>query len=392
MPNHGLRTMLLTIGFLVGLVLVFQAIGFSESTRGGHEPAHSLTAAGAWTIFTFEDVEDARAIGRQQQASFGEAWCGMVEERAEGRDTGPAGSSSNTVATLWFPPTNIEEGGVSFNTPVNAIAFDYWINSELVGPTALFFDSSGTVIARLGLNAIESTSSQVSHSGEQAGGARDMQSALFVAPPGLRIARMDFEGARAVVGHFTLDNFAVLDLDLIFADGFEIGSTGNWDLTVSPTMTPTPHPPTCDDLIVGEIDWDNVDGIVIEPVINAHPTALLVHKRTDLDWTYFFPMDPTLRWAYFEKSGGSVIPYGARRPPIGRAIDIPFQPGESAPFRADWHVNDDGFYPGVIEIRFRFEYTGGGPTCEYVRTIEGEYTPTNTPTTTPTLTPTPDFG
>ena len=292
---------------------------------------------------------------------------------------------------------SFEEGGVSFNTPVNAIAFDYWMDPELIGPTALFFDSSGTVIARLGLDSIESTSSQVSHSGEHAEGTRDMQSALFVAPPGLRIARMDFEGAGAVVGHFTLDNFAVLDLDLIFADGFEIGSTGNWDLTVNPTMTPTPHPPTCDDIIVGEIEWYSVYGygIKIEPVTNTHPSVQLMHKRTDLDWTCIFSSGNSLREAYFGTGGGLVFPYDHYQPPIGRSIDIPFDPGGSAPFVANWHTWNGGFFPGVIEVRFRFEYTGGGPTCEYVRTIEGEYTPTNTPTMTPTIsltmTPTPDF-
>ena len=81
-----------------------------------------------------------------------------------------------------------------------------------------------------------------------------MQRALVVAPPGLWIARMEFEGAGAVAGYFALDNFAVLNLELIFADGFEAGSTERWSLTVNPHMTPTPLPPTCDDIIVGDID------------------------------------------------------------------------------------------------------------------------------------------
>lgn len=400
MPNHGVRTMLLTIGFLVGLVVVFQAIGFSDSPEGDTEFTPSLTAAGAWTIFTFEDVGDARAVGRQRQSMFGEAWYGMVETEVENLGTRAARPPTNTVAKLWFPPANPHEGGVSFETPVHAIAFDYRMDSALDGPTAVFLDPSGIVIARLRLDASDSTVHQSSESREHPEGIHGMQRALFVAPPGLWIARMEFEGAGAVVGHFALDNFAVLDLELIFADGFETGSTDRWDLAVSPSMTPTPHPPSCDDIIIGDIDWDGDYGIKIEPVANTHPTAQLMHKRTDLDWAYSYQSGNSLREAYFAHPGGSVFPYDHYQAPISRNIDIPFQPGQSSSFRANWHsfTFGGGFYPGIIEIRFRFEYPGGGPTCEYTRSIKGQYTPTNTPTITPTMTaaakptrtPTPD--
>ncbi len=384
--------MLLTIGFLVGTALVFQAIGFPDSPEGGNESTRSLTAAGVWTIFTFEDVGDARAVGRQRQAMFGEAWYGMVEEGVESRGTGAARPVTNTVAKLWFPPTNPEEGGVSLDTPVNAIAFDYWMDPALDGPTALFLDPSGIVIARLRLDASDSTFDQSSQSREQPENAHGMQRALVVAPLGRWIARIEFEGAEAVVGHFALDNFAVLDLELIFADDFETGSTERWSLTVNPEMTPTPHPPTCDDIIVGDIAWDGDYGIKIEPVTNTHPKAQLMHKRTGLDWAWIYCFGNFLRAAYFATPGGSVLPIGYYQPPTGRSIDIPFEPGESAPFLADWHPFYGGFYPGLIEIRFRFEYADGGPTCEFTRTIQGLYTPTITPTSTPTKTPTPDFG
>jgi len=395
MPNHGVRTTLLTIGFLVGLALVFQAIGFTDSPEGGNESTHSLTAEGVWTIFTFEDVGDARAVGRQRQAMFGEAWYGMVDAEVESPGTGAARPSTNTVAELRFPPTNSEEGGVSFDIPVNAVAFDYWMDPALDGPTALFLDPSGIVIARQKLDASNSTFDRASQSREHPESARGMQRALFFAPPGTWIAKMEFEGAAAVVGHFALDNFAVLDLELIFADGFETGSTERWSLTVNPYMTPTPLPPTCDDIFIGDIDWDGDLGIKIEKVTNTHPSAQLMHKSTGLDWEWTpYGFGNFLREAYFAKPGGSVLPYGGYQPPASRSIDISFEPGESAPFLAIWHPHygGGGFYPGLIEIRFRFEYTGGGPTCEYNRAIQGLYTPTITPTPTFTPTPTPDLG
>ncbi len=397
MPNHGVRTMLLTIGFLVGLALVFQAIGFTDSPEGGNESTHPLTATGVWTIFTFEDVGDSRAVGRQRQAMFGEAWHGVVDAGFEGRGTGAARPSTNTVAKLWFPPTSPEEGGVSFGIPVNAIAFDYRMDPALDGPTALFLDPSGMVIARLKLDASGSTVDRSPQFREHPEDTYEMRHALFVAPHGTWIARMEFEGAAAVVGHFALDNFAVLDLKLIFADGFETGSTERWSSTVNPYMTPTPLPPTCDDIIVGDIGWEGDFGIKIEPVTNAHPTAQLMHKSTRLDWTWTpYGFGNFLREAYFAKRGGSVLPYGGYQPPASRSIDISFEPGESAPFLANWGPHyDGGFYPGLIEIRFRFEYTDGGSTCEYTRTIQGAFTPTITPTRTPTMTPiitpTPDF-
>jgi hypothetical protein len=153
-------------------------------------------------------------------------------------------------------------------------------------------------------------------------------------------------------------------------------------------MTPTPHPPSCDDIIVGEIEWYGDLGIEIAPVTNTHPTAQLMHKRTDLDWAWIYVFGHFLSDAYFAKPSGAVVPIGAYQPPVGREIDVPFKPGETAPFRAVWHPWNGGFYPGHIEIRFRFEYPEGGPTCEYVRTIVGSYPPTITPTMTPTNTPT----
>jgi hypothetical protein len=354
-----------------------------------------MTATGVWTIFTFEEVGDARAVGRQRQAMFGEAWYGMVEEGVENRGAGAARPVTNTVAKLWFPPTNPEEGGVSFDIPVNAIAFDYWVDPALDGPTALFLDPSGIVIERLRLDASDRTFDQSSQSREHPKGTHEMLPALVVAPPGFWIARIEFEGAGAVVGHFALDNFAVLDLELIFADGFETGSTERWSLTVNSDMTPTPHPPNCDDIIVGDIAWNDDLGIKIEPVKNTHPTAQLMHKSTGLDWAWtYWGFGNQLRVAYFDQPGGSVLPDGSYQPPTSRGIDIPFEPGESAPFLAEWHpfMAGGGFYPGLIEIRFRFEYTDVGPTCEFMRTIQGRYTPTITPTSTPTKTPTPNFG
>ena len=52
----------------------------------------------------------------------------------------------------------------------------------------------------------------------------------------------------------------------------------------------------------------------------------------------------------------------------------------------------DGTLAGLAKTSIRFEYTGGGPACEYNRTHQGLYTPTSTPTLTPIRTPIRDFG
>ena len=385
MSNHGVRTILLTAGFFLSLAAIFQAVGVSESKGTGGESSLAFNTAGTWTMITFGGIEESRPVGRLNQVRFAAAWYGLA--RADSRSGGSEAVefTSNTVAVLWFRPVSTEETRISFDAPVEAIAFDYSLDPVLEGPTAVFYDPSGLVIGRLLLDVSDSAFGDGSVSGDSAHGPHRFQRVEFVAPLGLGIARVEFEGAEAVVGHFALDNLAILDLELIFADGFETGTTENWDLTVGHAATPTPHDPSCDDITIGGIDWFGDDGIEIAPVTNTHPTARLTHKRTDLDWSYYYPNGPRLREAYF--ANGSVIPYGSYQPPIGRSIDILYAPGESAPFRASWHLYDDQLW-GDFEIRFRFEYSGDGQTCEYVRTISRPLPPTITPTPTPTNTPT----
>ncbi len=386
MSNPGARVTLLMFGLLLCLAAVFQAGGFAESTGTGGESGSSAMVATRSTV-TFDQVDDSLPVGQQGPVLFGESWYGAVDSAVADCVPGEVGPISNTVAVLRIPPTKPAEARISLATPVEAIEFDFALDPALEGPTAVFYDASGFVIGRLLLDVSDRAVGNDYGLVEPADDPRRSGRVEFVDPTGFGIARVEFEGADAVVGHFALDNFTVFDLELIFADGFETGTTERWDSTVGPTVTPTPHDPTCDDIIVGKIAWDGDDGIQISPVANTHPTAQLMHKQTSLDWSYYSPAGPTLRWASL--AGVSVLPYGHYCPPIGRNIDIPFSPGASGSFSADWHVNDDGFYPGTIEIRFRFEYIGGGPTCEYIRTIDGLYTPTNTPTITPTSTYTP---
>ncbi len=387
------RSLSVSIACLVcGVVMILQTVSYSGppavGTNENENPSPSIEASRtAWTTIDFESVGDMDPVGIQGIAAFAWLWHGALDS-----DNGGSGGFANepspdTVAMLWDDPVGAQQTRISFLNPVDAVIFEYALDSTFGVLSVVVYDESGVAISSSPLDVCGATPCGNSCSGDPAGVLCDFETLEIIASPGRGISHIEFEGPSEAFARFALDDLTYFEIHPIFVDGFETGDTSRWFEAVG-------LPPLCTEIEVGPLTWLSDNEVRIETVRNRSSTHPAVHTRTRLDWDDYRP-DIYLDYMKFNEIA-NITQTNDFTPPADVEIEIPFAPNQSSRFTASWN----GWpYPycrlgGKIEVTFFFRFSGGQGLCTETRSVyrpPPTYCPhdTPTPTNTPTFTNTP---
>jgi len=365
----------------------------------------------AWTTIDFEGVGDLLPVGRQGLAQFAWVWRGAVDSD-DGGCCGIANEPSpDTVAMMWDSPITPADSLIAFDEPVEAIFFHYTLDTSYGTPTVKFLDELGNEIGHRPLNTCGAVGCGNACVGDPTGDLCDFQYFEFIAEPGRGISTIQFEMADWVFGRFALDDFTYFEIHPIFIDGFEIGGTDLWSVSVGAVPTPTPTPtqtstptPT---RTVGPHDTPTPTPTPTFTPKPAHCAFVHVEDLTRLgtDRVYIYSVrnssDYPLRFTRMVLSWQKIHPdqvFDSARfvdialireeddpdPPTTQDIEIDFTPGQSSRFMARWSGWDHASLPlsDDIEVSFEFVFPVNGQTCTVTRTLnrQGSTAPTATPT------------
>jgi len=277
----------------------------------------------------------------------------------------------------------------------------------------VFFDELGAEIGRRTLDACGAVGCGNTCAGDPTDELCSFEYFEFIAGPNRGISYIQFEAAEWIFGQFALDDFTYFEIHPIFIDGFEIGGTDLWSVsvgavptptpTVTPTWTPTrtygphntptptptytqtqtntPRPPDCSDIYVHNFTLLGTDRILIHFVKN-HAWYPVRHTRMVLDWQKIHP-DQVFDSARFVDIG-LIREEDDPDPPTTQDIEIDFAPGQNSRFMARWTGWDHTSLPlsGDFQVTFEFIFPGNGLTCSVTGALNrhGSTAPTKTPT------------
>lgn len=362
----------------------------ADSGKGGtgHSSNAPFVSTRGWETVDFEHVGDMEPVGAQGAAVFAWLWHGAVDSDTEGSGRFANESSSDTVAMLWDNPIEASQTRISFPRPVQAVFFDYALDTTFGALAVIAYDEYGAPLRRLPLDVCGAVSCGADCYGDPTGELCDFSTIEIIAQPGRGISHIEFDGPPDSLARFALDDLTYFIIHPIFVDGFETGDTARWFDAVG-------LPPPCNDIEVGPLTWLSDNQVRIETVKNHIATHPVVHTRTRVNWDKYRP-DIYLNDIYFND-----IPFIASMidatPPTDLEVEIPLDPDQSSRLTVSWNGWPYPYCPlgGEIEVTLYFRYSQSNGLCSETRSVYREPpatcphdTPTPTPTATNTHTPT----
>lgn len=384
------RSLSVSIACLVcGLVVIIQTVGYSGPPAIGNDengdPSPSLKASrSAWTTIDFESVSDMDPVEVQGIATFAWLWHGALDSDKGGSGGFANEPSPDTVAMLWDDPYAAYQTRISFQNPVEAVIFEYALDTTFGALTVVAYDEAGVQLISSPLDVCGATSCGNSCSGDPTGELCDFETYEIIAQPGRGISYIEFDGPSEASARFALDSFTYFEIHPIFVDGFETSDTTRWIETVG-------LPPPCTGIEVGPLVWLSDNKVTIDTVRNQSSTHPVVHTRTKIDWDRYRPF--YLDSIRFDDLG-FITQVNDSTPPTDVEIEIPFDPDQSSRFTAEWGGWPWPYCPlgGEIEVTLFFRLSGEQGLCTETRSVykpTPAYCPHDVPT--PTFTPTPTY-